>query len=117
MVLAKGSAPNVKLDDKFYKLVDKMEVRRRPTLHMPNGQGYGDTNTHGDGRCSICNTRAQWCKWCCATCRQAQFSALVSSQRMARPCGRRCPQPSRYSEPNPVARYGPNRAVLPPRSR
>ena len=27
MVLAKGSAPNVKLDDKFYKLVDKMEVR------------------------------------------------------------------------------------------
>ena len=26
VVLAKGSAPNVKLDDKFYKLVDKMEV-------------------------------------------------------------------------------------------
>ena len=26
MVLAKSSAPNVKLDDKFYKLVDKMEV-------------------------------------------------------------------------------------------
>ena len=28
VVLAKSSAPNVKLDDKFYKLVDKMEVRR-----------------------------------------------------------------------------------------
>ncbi len=27
VVLAKGSAPNVKLDDKFYKLVDKMEAR------------------------------------------------------------------------------------------
>ena len=27
MVLAKGSAPNVKLDDKYYKLVDKMEAR------------------------------------------------------------------------------------------
>jgi len=34
VVLAKGSAPNVKLDDKFYKLVDKMEVRRRPPLLM-----------------------------------------------------------------------------------
>ena len=32
VVLARGSAPNVKLDDKFYKLVDKMEVRRRPSL-------------------------------------------------------------------------------------